>query len=196
MKVYFTCSARGTARLKENYQKIFDVISEQGHTHLDDFSESEDVNKIYLGSHDQNLKLYKKAMANIRAADIVVLEVSTHSLSMGYLLQQGLSQSKPVIALYFQDNKPVFAAGIEDEKLQLVEYNLSNLEEELKLALENAQSSADVRFNFFISPEISRFLDWVSQVKKIPRSVYLRALIEKDISTNLQFKEFNKKNEQ
>lgn len=193
MKVYFTCSARGTKQLKDNYQKIFEIIKSKGHVHVDDFSKSSDAVKVYVGSHDENLKLYKKAMDCIRSADIIVLEVSTHSLSMGYLMQQGISQGKPVIALYLEGNLPVFAAGIDNEKLQLVEYNLENIEEELTIALENAQASSDVRFNFFISPEISRFLDWVSKVKKIPRSVYLRSLIEKELESNVQFKEYKDK---
>jgi hypothetical protein len=188
MKTYFTCSARGTKQLKENYTRIHNLLTEMGHIHVDDFRDSSDANKIYDGSHEQNLKLYKRAIASIRNADVVVLEVSTHSLSMGYLLQQGLSMGKPVIALYATGNKPVFVAGIENEKLQLIEYSMDNLTEELEMALKIAQDNADVRFNFFISPEIGRYLDWICQVKKLPRSVYLRALIERDMNANSQYK--------
>lgn len=193
MKVFFTCSARANTELKENYKRIFSTIVSKGNTHVDNYSDTIDPQKVYVGSHEENLKLYKRAMDCIRLADVIVLEVSTHSLSMGYLLQQGLSQGKPVIALYLDKNLPVFAAGIDNEKLQLIEYNSSNLEEELSLALDNAQMNTDVRFNFFISPEISRFLDWISQVKKIPRSVYLRSLIQKDLDSNTQFREYEDK---
>lgn len=189
MKIYFTSSARASEDLKKNYRKIFSIISNLGHSHVDDYSHSNDASKVYLGTHDENLKLYKNAIYCIKNADVVVLEVSTHSLSMGYLLQQGLSMGKPVIALYVIGNKPAFVAGIEDEKLQLVEYSPENLEEELTIALQNAQENTDVRFNFFISPAIGRYLDWVSKVKKIPRSVYLRALIEKEMSSNNEYKE-------
>lgn len=190
MKVFFTCSARGNPELKENYKRIYNTIVLKGHTQVDNYSDTIDAQKVYVGSHEENLKLYRRAMECIRLADVIVMEVSTHSLSMGYLLQQGLTQGKPVIALYLDKNLPVFAAGIDNEKLQLIEYDSANLEEELSLALENAQMNTDVRFNFFISPEISRFLDWISQVKKIPRSVYLRSLIQRDLESNSQFKEY------
>lgn len=189
MKVYFTSSARASKQLKENYRLIFSLVKSLGHTHLDDYKDSDDASKIYFATHEENLRLYKNAMECIRNADVVILEVSTHSLTMGYLLQQGLSMSKPVIALYLQGNKPVFAAGIDNEKLQLVEYTPETLKGELELALQNAQENTDVRFNFFISPAIGRYLDWVSKVKKIPRSVYLRALIEKEISQNTEYQD-------
>lgn len=189
MKVYFTSSARASKSLKDSYQQIFSLISDLGHIHLDNYKDTNDAKKIYLGSHDENLKLYKRAMECIRNADVVVLEVSTHSLTMGYLLQQGLSLGKPVIALYVTGNRPAFAAGIDNEKLQLIEYSEESLKDELSIALQNAQENTDVRFNFFISPAIGRYLDWISKVKKIPRSVYLRALIEKEISQNIEYKE-------
>ncbi len=67
-------------------------------------------------------------MLCIKKADIIILEVSTHSLSMGYLLQQGLSMGKPVVALYAEGHNPAFINGIENEKLQIIEYSDENLE--------------------------------------------------------------------
>jgi len=189
MKIYFTCSARANNELKHNYRQIYSLIESFGNTHLDDYLRDNDASKIYFGTHEENLKLYKHAIECIKNADVVVLEVSTHSLSMGYLLQQGLSMGKPVIALYVVGNKPVFVSGIDNERLQLVEYTPASLSEELTIALQNAQENTDVRFNFFISPAIGRYLDWISKVKKIPRSVYLRALIEKEISQNQEYKD-------
>jgi hypothetical protein len=189
MKIYFTSSARASQELKQNYKTIFELISSFGHSHVDDYTKSDDAQKVYFGTHEENLKLYKHAMECIKNADAIVLEVSTHSLSMGYLLQQSLTMGKPVIALYVVGNKPAFVAGIDNEKLQLVEYTAESLKEELSIALQNAQENTDVRFNFFISPSIGRYLDWVSKVKKIPRSVYLRALIEKEIGSNQEYTE-------
>jgi hypothetical protein len=45
----------------------------------------------------------------------------------------------------------------------------------------------DVRFNFFISPQIGNYLDWVSKNKRIPRAVYLRRLIEEDMKNNKEY---------
>jgi len=189
MKIFFSCSARGYKEYGESYDKIFSIIQQLGHMHLDDYHENMDPNRIYNSTHDENLKLYKQSMESIRKCDVCVVEVSTHSLTMGYLLQQALNMGKPVIALHMPSNRPVFIAGIEDEKLQVVEYTLENLHNELEAALQNAQENIDVRFNFFISPSIGRYLDWVSKVKKIPRSVYLRALIEREMRENKEYQD-------
>ena len=73
--------------------------------------------------------------------------------------------------------------------LLLAPYNDGNLETVLADALDYASSHQDVRFNFFISPAIGNYLDWISKEKKIPRSVYLRNLIEKDMEENEEYHE-------
>jgi hypothetical protein len=45
----------------------------------------------------------------------------------------------------------------------------------------------DTRFNFFISPKIGNFLDWIAKKKKLPRAVYLRKLIEDDMDKNKEY---------
>lgn len=187
MKIFFSCSARGYSQYGKNYEDIYNLIEKQGHTHLDDYKDTIDPQDVYLETHEKNLELYKTAINCIKSCDVLVLEVSTHSISMGFLMQQALSIGKPVVALYLKGNKPVFAAGIENDKLQLIEYSDDNLESELESSLKLAQENMDVRFNFFISPSIGRYLDWISKEKKIPRSVYLRALIEQEMRENTEF---------
>jgi len=71
----------------------------------------------------------------------------------------------------------------------LVEYTLPELKRTLDYGLEEALNQVDVRFNFFISPQIGRYLDWVSQKKRIPRAVYLRKLIEEEMNSNTEYGE-------
>ena len=191
MKIYFTASLRGKNNKELNYIKIFNFIKSLGHQQLDDLVISGDFDNFYNGSHEDQANLYKRALENIKNADLVVLDVSIPSLSMGFLLLKALEASKPVIALYRRGYEPYFALGIEDERLQVIDYTEENLEIELKSAIDLAQEKADVRFNFFISPSIGAYLDWISKIKKIPRSVYLRAIIEKEMNNNEEFKNSN-----
>lgn len=190
MKVYFTCSARGTPDYGHFYQRIYDAISQLGHKHVSDYSRWTDPKQVYNYNHKQRVEMYDRSMRGVRKSNVVVLEVSTHSLSMGYVMQQALSLGKTVIALHYTNMKPAFAAGIADDKLQVAAYNSDNLEEVLTKSLKRAHAKIDVRFNFFISAEMSHHLDKVSRLKKIPRSVYLRDLIKRDIE-RLQADEAN-----
>lgn len=194
MKVYFSCSVRGAEKLKENYLKIYNLIVKLGnvnvmHATADDFLLTLDEKTIYqsIPIQKQNSELYKNSIKGINAADVVVLEITTHSLAMGFVMQQALNSGKPVIGLYLSGSKPAFAMSIQNEKLFLVEYSVEDLENELSSALSMAEDQIDVRFNFFISPAIGSYLDWISKEKKIPRSVYLRALIERDMRDNPEF---------
>lgn len=186
MKVYFDCSARGAKEHGEYYALIYRVIEELGHTHISDYRESLDLSQV-VNSHDRNTKLFKSSMRSIDKCDVLVLEISTNSLTMGYLMQRALSAGKPVIALHLPGHYPLFAAGNEDEKLQVVEYSKDQITLSLRTALDYAAAQSDVRFNFFISPIIGQYLDWISRNKKIPRSVYLRNLIEEDMVKNPEY---------
>ncbi len=187
MKIYFTASSRGTEKFNKYYKNIYDLISNQGHFHTSDYSKESDPSEIYQSDDEAHAELYKRAVNQLKKADIVILEVSKHSLTMGYLLELGLNLGKPVIALHQTGYKPAFAAGIADDKLQVVEYNEGNLNDLLIDAIDYASSQQDTRFNFFVSPKHINFLDWIAQNKKIPRSVYLRRLIEKEMSNDDQY---------
>lgn len=185
MKVFYTASLRGVNSYRDRLRGIFDLIEKMGHKNLDNILFNiENDDTFYNSDHEEKIAHFKRMVNLIKQADIVVLEVSTHSLSMGYILHKALEMNKPVIALYQPGKSPFFIQGIEDEKLQVIEYTDNNLEDTLRDAIDYAQGKADVRFNFFISPSIGNYLDWVSKVKKIPRSVYLRGLIEKDMEKN------------
>lgn len=192
MKVFFSCSVRGAEKLKDSYLKIYNQISKLGYTNVLHSSESDflltlDEKRIYHSVQKENSDLYKNSVRGINAADVVVLEITTHSLAMGFVMQQALNNGKPVIGLYLEGSKPAFAMSIVNEKLFLIEYSEANLEQELANALKMAEDQIDVRFNFFISPAIGSYLDWISKEKKIPRSVYLRALIERDMRENPEY---------
>jgi len=184
MKVFYTASLRGVIENKENLEKIYRLIEKLGHSNLDDvLFNIGDKEKFYSGSHTEKIEHFKRIIWCIKKADVVLLEVSTHSLSMGFILHKALELGKPVVALHLHDRSPFFAQGIEDEKLQVLEYNKGALESILKSSIEYAAKISDIRFNFFISANISQFLDLISKVKKIPRSVYIRSLIENDMQT-------------
>ncbi len=184
MKIYFTCSARGEEEYGKNYARIHDAVSKLGHTHVSSYQEDNDAERIYEADHDYKIKMYQDHLKSIRTCDAVILEVSLHSLSMGYIMNKALDWGKPVIALHVKDREPAFAIGIEDEKLQVIEYELADVQEIIAGALDYAREQADIRFNFFISPQISNYLDWISKNKRIPRSVYLRRLIQEDMRQN------------
>lgn len=183
MKVFFIAYLRSTDNYFNYYKKIFQLISEFGYQHVDDFVVKTDPKKFL-----KHAGLYENFVRNIKTSDILVTEISIHSLSLGFLMHEALGHGKPVIALYHESHDPYYTENMEDDKLQLIEYNSSNLRSRLERALDLAKKQVDIRFNFFIPPEIIVYLDWLSTEYRISKSTHIRNLIMKDIERNKAYK--------
>ncbi len=121
---------------------------------------------------------------NLKKTDITVAEISYPSLGVGHEITLALNSGKPVVALCLAGKKGTSALmleGIQNERLQIVTYSPQNITAVLKRVMRQAEQIVDIRFNFFISPEHMQYLDWIAKNKKIPRSVFLRNLIDKEM---------------
>ena len=137
-----------------------------------------------------NVDFHNEILSRIKKSDIVIAECSHESFSVGYLLSHAIELSKPTIIFYSaQSSEPnLVPTLIQSNKILLVKYeDLNQLSDLIDEYVEYAKEKVDFRFNFFISPAIGRYLDWISRVKKIPRSVYLRALIEREIRDSKEY---------
>lgn len=188
MKVLFTGSPRAFETSKKEHVAIYDSIKKMGHTHVSDFVIKTDPEKFYKSDSKQITDNYKELMGDLANADVLVVEISVHSMSLGFLINKALEMGKPVISLYTKDHQPFLFAGIENDKYQGFEYSLSNIHDILKEAFDYAQNIVDTRFNFLISPSLLNYLDWIAKNRRIPRSVYLRRLIEADRDRNKDYK--------
>lgn len=190
MKIYFIASSRLVGANPKLYSKIYNFLN------TDHKMVSDVVMKwVKRGVKDLSgapLKVkkgnYLESIASVKKADIVIMEVSGHSMSMGYLISKALEMNKPVIVLHKKEYIPNFIKGIGDPKLVICEYSESDVEEVVEKALKKAASLIDVRFNFFVNSKILNYLDWVSQKKMLPRSVFLRNLIEREMKKEKEFK--------
>lgn len=190
MKIFFVASPRAVSKEPELFRKIEAILSKNNKVLGEMVLEwaKGGVEDFYSGTHTQRVEHYKRTMDYVNKSDIVVVDVSLHSMSMGYIVNKGLEASKPVIALYKKGNDPYFFSGIEDQKLQIIAYDEDTLETVLLDALSRVASLVDVRFNFFVSPKILTYLDWVAQKRMIPRSVFLRDLIEKEMKKDKAYR--------
>lgn len=105
---------------------------------------------------------------------------------MGFYVKMALDLDKPTIILYQPNYKPYYFSGIQNERLQIVEYTYDTIEETLKDALEYAKENLDIRFNLFIAQELNDYLKWVAKKHHMPRSNFVRNLIMDHKKANLQ----------
>lgn len=185
MKVYFMASPRGKTKLSDEFDKIYHAIEKQGHENVSDFLVTVDVDKFYLSDISD---FFKQTVVNLKQADVCVFETTIPSLAVGHLMSLALTLSKPIVALYTGDRVPFFLSGSEDERVFIAQYSQESINKVLEDAFDFAKNQSDTRFNFFISPRHVNYLDWIAKSRKLPRSVYLRRLIESDMANNQDFK--------
>ncbi|HUV46539.1 MAG TPA: nucleoside 2-deoxyribosyltransferase [Candidatus Bathyarchaeia archaeon] len=189
MKIYFTASVHGQEKFLENYEKIIDCLEKMGHSLVSKRPLDVQLDKVESENDEEKISFYKKVLDWINKSDIVVAEISYPSINVGHEISLALEKGKPVIVLYTGKNEPHLLQGLISEKIAILNYNIDNLNDILRGGLEEAKNQMDVRFNFFISPKIGAYLDWIAKHKKLPRAVFLRRLIEEHMSKN---KDYNK----
>lgn len=190
MKIYFTGSLHNKDIDKQVYEKIVSLLETSGHeVRSDHILKTKQLDLDTQSASDRSI-YYEKLHKWISSADLVVGEVSYPStINIGHEISLALDKGKPVLALYQKGRAPGVMQGIKSDRFMLVEYTLPELKKTLDYGLDEALNQVDVRFNFFISPQIGRYLDWVSQKKRIPRAVYLRKLIEEEMKSNSEYSE-------
>jgi len=190
VQVYFIASSRLVAKNKQIYERMYRTIGAEHKMVSNKVWQwikkgVADLSEATIETKKDN---YQKTIKAINKSDIVVMEISGHSMSMGYILSQALEQNKPVVVLYKKGMERIFVRGIVNSKLILAEYDQQNLEKVIREAIDRVKGLVDVRFNFFVSPRILNYLTWVSEKRRIPKAVFLRHLIEREMKKEREFK--------
>ena len=188
MKVYFSGSVYYRDDFIGVYEEIVGVLRQMGANVL------EHTNKIsadqYSSQDDNNrVENYRQVVRWVDQCDLAVVEASFPStLHMSHEISLLLEKGKPVVALYQKGKEPGMFRAIKDDKIVWVEYGgIKDIGVVLKKAIEVARKSADVRFNFFVSPKILSYLDWVAKNRMVPRAVFLRELIEREMRKDREY---------
>jgi nucleoside 2-deoxyribosyltransferase len=129
MKIYFSGSIRGGRNDRELYSQIIKLLSEYGTVlteHIGDsnlsISGEDGLDDKYI--HDRDLNWLKEA-------DVVIAEVTTPSLGVGYEIAKAEGLNKPILCLYRKNDEKKLSAMIAgSDRLICKEYE--NIEE-LKL---------------------------------------------------------------
>lgn len=181
MKLYFSGAIAQKAELGTYYEKIVRYLEQAGHIVLQDttlVTFKEAVQK----SDAERIAYYQHVLTWINQADAVVLEVSFPStLHIGHELSLAIEKNKPVLALYHYEREPSFFLGLQHERVYWADYTDWNISQTLEQGLNFAQSQSDSKFNFSLKAHQATFLDNVAKQYNMPKSSYLRQLIEDDI---------------
>lgn len=120
MKIYFAGSIRGGRDDKDIYLQIIELLKTYGDVLTEHIGNSE------LTSYGESISdefIYNRDMKWLNGADVVVAEVTTPSLGVGYEIGKAES-NKPVLCIYRKiENKRVSAMLAGNSNLLVKEYS-------------------------------------------------------------------------
>lgn len=191
MKIFFIGSIRGKEEFGEAYKTAVSILEKTGNKVFAEHLLKTGQSDLNSWDNDQRINFHKRVLDKVKESDVVVAEASYPSFGVGYLVSVALDCGKPTIVLHTGREESNFIKAIvkPTDRLQIIKYrDLDELKDILADEVKDAADQMDVRFNFFISPKIGVYLDWISKNKKIPRAVFLRKLIEEHMAKNKEFK--------
>lgn len=200
MKVCFACSTSELLARKDNYRRICSLVKEMGHSITRDWLDEaiRVVEQNMVSSLDRE-DVYNKVLSSILIADIMIIEGTVASFSVGHQVTLALSKNKPTLFLIKKDSskkrtakqKNSFLGGITSPLLKVVEYDDSTLPDILNDFLNNNGGSPVVKFNIVLTKDIENYLSWASFTHKINKSEFIRNLILKHMrDDDMQYKKY------
>lgn len=181
MQAYFTASIAGKKHYLKHYLAIIDLLKAKGVDVLSDHIINAQEATISLETKAQRLAFHKKLEGWINSADFMVVEATFPSISVGYEISLALHRGKPILVLYSQGDPPSLLFNNEEEKIVCEKYTEHNLTETISDFINFVRGGSDTRFTFFVSSEIASYLSKMAKKNKVPKSVYLRYLIQQDM---------------
>jgi hypothetical protein len=187
----FVGSIRGKTENLDAYKIIIESMQKLGCNVTADHVLKNSQNDLDKMTSEDNAAFHKKILKNIKLADIVISECTYQSLSVGYLLSYAIEREEKPTIIFYKSTTPepnLFPTLTASDKLFVAKYSsLDELQELVSEYLAYAKEQIDTRFNFFVSPAIERYLTWIAKKRKLPRSVFLRKLIEDSMSKDKAF---------
>lgn len=120
MKIYFAGSIRGGRDDKELYLEIINLLGKYGKV-LTEHVGDKTLSALGEDGPDDEY-IYKRDMAWLNESDIIVAEVTTPSLGVGYEIGKA-EEKKPILCLYrTQDGKRISAMISGNKSLQVETY--------------------------------------------------------------------------
>ncbi len=181
MKAYFTASIVGKKHNLANYLALIEALKKRNIDVQADHIINTTEEQIRLETREERDAFHHQLEEWIDNSSFMVVEASFPSISVGYEISLALHKKKPVLVLYREGDPPSLLSEHLEDKIVCERYNQDSLETIVDDFLSYIDDNTDSRFTFFITPQIAKHLEKVAKDKRLPKSVYLRRLIERDM---------------
>ncbi len=191
MKIYFTASLSAKddhPEIEDIYKSIVAKLRELGHKVTGEHVLKTQYLDVKGSSDTERVAYYQKMLKNINQSDVVVAETSYSSASIGHELSLALEKNKPIVLISKEGRVPQIYKAMREHDIYIVEYiKIDELLDRLDDELARVKEGEDIRFNFLVPPYMVDYLEWVSKKRRIPKSVFLRDLINREMEADEEY---------
>lgn len=132
MKIFFSGSIRGGRQDVDIYKEIVELLMKHGEL-LSEFNADKNLEEKERKAKTSDKEICTNDIRLIRESDILVAEVTTPSIGVGYEIGLAEALKKRVICLFRKDEKHRLSAMISGNKFKVIEYEtIQDLEPKLQ----------------------------------------------------------------
>lgn len=193
MKIYFACSSGEMDKHLKDYNRIREIVFSQGHSIAADWIENSFNKKLPKKLSEYEKKSIKEeGIEAINNCDFIIADVSFSSSSVGYQIGYALSKKIPVLCIYSErfggKKAPQVITAIKSPLLIIKSYTPDSITQVIKHFSTHIPKTKLVKFNFIVTPEISKYLEWGAKSNNVSKSDYLRGKLEKMIESDTEYR--------
>lgn len=124
--------------------------------------------------------------------NIMIVDIEQPDTAIGCRIVLALADRKPVLCLYpegYKDTEGILPPEREKylKYLTIKAYNNKNLKDIIRDFLEEKGTQMHNRFNFFVSSDVSNYLDWITFARQQARADFIRRLIRDEMTGDKQY---------
>lgn len=186
MKIGFLSAKRAEGQYKEEFEKIVSYFESLGHQVVHHMDVS--LEKVLPLSYADRQDLFMKFYEQLAECDLVFVETSIQSTQVGFGLAYLRLKGRPTVILSQGDiTNQFFPKGdvySNWDNMMAYQYNKANIKEVVDDALSYMQPHIEKRFTIIFPAHLLAKVEGKAQKLAMPKSVYIRQLIEKDLTTS------------
>lgn len=195
MKVFFTCSTNNILKYATYYRTIRDGIISLGYKINRDWLDYS-INIAQRRTSDvPSHTIYKDVITAIHTADIVVVDATVKSMSLGHQITYALQKGKPVLLLTLKRKgkkiEKLFIEGSDSKDLSSASYrNTKEIKNILKNFFKKYGDKSVRRFNLILTGTEDSYISWSSFNYKKTQTEIIQEAIDKMVEEDIVYKKY------
>lgn len=183
MKIGFLAPIQGSNQYGDVYLSIVSFLEKKGHDVVHPLGVTEDTIQVWNSSKRD--AFFKDYYQRASKSDLILAECSFPCITTGFEIAGAIQQGKDIVILKAKDadlSLKNFDPMYSKKNIYIYEYQKYNLLETLQEAIDFNPCQKYKKYNILFTPNMVAKLNQIAKKKNLPKSVYIRQLLEKGLA--------------